>query len=313
MTTPAPGTTKEGAPDATLPHLSVCICTYKRPVLLRRLLDDLEKQETGGAFEYSVVVADNDAARSAEALVAEFAARTPGRITYCCEPKQNIALVRNRAIAHARGDFIVFIDDDEFPVPAWLAELWKNCERHGVAGVLGPVRPHFDSPPPAWLIKGRFCERPEFPTGTPLAWTQCRTGNVLFRRSILPAGEPPFREQFGTGGEDVDFFQRMTAAGAKFIWCNEAVAYETVPPSRWTRRFALSRALLRGKNSLKISQGRAVLLLKSLIAVPLYAIVLPFSLLAGQHRFMHLLIRCCDHVGRLLAAVGLHPMDARPM
>lgn len=304
---------KSPQPAPTLPHLSVCICTYKRPVLLRRLLEELEKQETGGAFTYSVVVADNDAKRSAEALVAEFAQRTPGRVAYCCEPQQNIALVRNRAIENASGDFIVFIDDDEFPVTAWLAELWRNCERFGVAGVLGPVRPHFDAPPPTWLIKGRFCERPEFPTGTPLAWSQCRTGNVLFRRSILPVGTPPFRAQFGTGGEDVDFFQRMSTAGAKFIWCNEAVAYETVPPSRWTRRYALQRALLRGKNSLKISEGRLVLLAKSIVAVPLYAIVLPFSLLAGHHRFMKLLIRCCDHVGRLLAAVGLHPMDARPM
>ncbi|MDP3068882.1 MAG: glycosyltransferase [Opitutaceae bacterium] len=301
------------APDRARPHLSVCICTYKRPVLLRRLLEELEKQETGRDFDYSVVVADNDAARSAEALVGEFAERRPGRVTYCCEPQQNIALVRNRAIAHAGGDFIVFIDDDEFPVPTWLADLWRVCERFGVAGVLGPVRPHFDASPPGWLIKGRFCERPEFPTGTPLTWSQCRTGNVLFRRAILPAGEPPFREQFGTGGEDVDFFQRMTARGAKFVWCNEAVAYETVPPSRWTRRYALQRALLRGKNSLKIAEGRSLLLAKSILAVPLYGIVLPFSLLAGHHRFMKLSIKCCDHVGRLLAAVGLHPMDTRPM
>ncbi|MBL9189550.1 MAG: glycosyltransferase [Opitutaceae bacterium] len=301
------------APDGLRPHLCVCICTYQRPELLRRLLEELEKQETGGAFDYSVVVADNDERRSAEALVAEFARRAPGRIAYCSEPRRNISLVRNRAIAEARGDFIVFIDDDEFPVRSWLADLWRTCERHGVSGVLGPVRPHFDATPPGWLIKGRFCERPEFPTGTALVWSQCRTGNVLFRRAILPAGEPPFREQFGTGGEDVDFFQRMAARGEKFVWCNEAVAYETVPPSRWTRRYALQRALLRGKNSLKISEGRAVLLAKSIIAVPLYGIVLPFSLLAGHHRFMKLSIKCCDHVGRLLAAVGLHPMDARPM
>lgn len=313
MTTPAPGTTKDGRPDAIRPHLSVCVCTYKRPELLRRLLTELEKQQTGGAFDFSVVVADNDAVRSAEPLVAEFAARAPGRVTYCSEPRRNIALVRNCAVAHARGDFIVFIDDDEFPVPAWLAELWSNCERHGVAGVLGPVRPHFDSPPPDWLIKGRFCERPEYPTGTPLTWTQCRTGNVLFRRSILPADTPPFREEFATAGEDVDFFQRMTASGAKFIWCNEAPAYETVPPSRWTRRYALQRALLRGNNSLKIVEGRTVRLATSMIAVPLYGLVLPFSLLAGHHRFMKLLISCCDHLGRLFAAVGLNPVSQRPM
>src|SRR5664280_1724691 len=50
-------------------HISVCICTYKRPWLLKRLLGEIGKQETGGLFSYSIVVADNDALRSAEATV----------------------------------------------------------------------------------------------------------------------------------------------------------------------------------------------------------------------------------------------------
>ena len=29
---------------------------------------------------------------------------------YCVEPRQNIALTRNKAIEHAKGDFIAFID-----------------------------------------------------------------------------------------------------------------------------------------------------------------------------------------------------------
>ena len=40
-----------------MPHISVCICTYKRPIPLKRLLDSLKQQETGGLFTYSVVVA----------------------------------------------------------------------------------------------------------------------------------------------------------------------------------------------------------------------------------------------------------------
>ena len=34
--------------------------------------------------------------------------------------KQNIALARNKAIENAKGDFIAFIDDDEFPLDQWL-------------------------------------------------------------------------------------------------------------------------------------------------------------------------------------------------
>jgi hypothetical protein len=41
-------------------HVCVCICTFRRPLLLKRLLEALEKQQTENAFTFSVVVADND-------------------------------------------------------------------------------------------------------------------------------------------------------------------------------------------------------------------------------------------------------------
>src|SRR5213080_4720223 len=104
-------------------HVSVCICTYKRPHLLERLLDELGNQETGELVTYSIVIADNDASRSAEAVVREFEAGSPISVIYCVEPVQNIALARNKAIENAKGDFVAFIDDDEFPTRTWLLTL----------------------------------------------------------------------------------------------------------------------------------------------------------------------------------------------
>ena len=299
-----------GEQDSSKPHVCVCICTYKRRELLARLLEKLQTQETDGRFTFSAVVADNDVDRSAESLVAEFSASSTLEIVYCSEPRKNIALVRNKAIAHARGGFIAFIDDDEFPTPLWLAQLLRTCESTGAAGVLGPVRPHFDHTPPAWLVKGRFCERPEYPTGTELPWTKCRTGNVLFRRSILDERQEPFREEFGTGGEDQDFFRRMSEAGCRFVWCNEGDVFETVPPDRWAKSYHFKRALLRGRNGLK-HPSRRKLIAQSLVAVPLYSVAAPVSLLFGQHIFMKFGIRFCDHMGRLLTVVGLNPVDQR--
>ena len=128
-------------------HIGVCVCTYKRPELLRRLLTELAGQETGGLFTYSVVVVDNDRLRSAEAVVQDFAASSTLSVTYDVEPLQNICLARNRAIANAAGDFIVFIDDDEFPEKQWLLMLYQAAERDDVDGVLGPVKSHFDEKP----------------------------------------------------------------------------------------------------------------------------------------------------------------------
>jgi hypothetical protein len=46
--------------------------------------------------------------------------------------------------------------------------------------------------------------------------------------------------------------------------------------------------------------------LKSAVAVVLYLPALPFAFLMGQHRFMSLSVRLCDHLGKLLAVVGIH-------
>jgi hypothetical protein len=288
-------------------HIDVCVCTYKRPELLNRLLRELAGQETDGRFTYSVVVVDNDRLRSAEAVVLDFAATSTVSVTYDVEPMQNICLARNRGIAHAAGEFIAFIDDDEFPEKQWLLKLYQAADRDDVAGVLGPVKSHFDEKPPDWVIGCKFFDRPGHPTGFVIHWAEGRTGNVLLKRSILPPGELPFDPKFHRGG-DTDFFRRMDQKGHVFIWCDEAVVFEVVPPARWTRAFMLKRALLRGSITLKSPGFEVRSVGKSVVATVLYTAALPFTLLLGHHMFMNLLVRLCDHLGKILAFVGINPV-----
>lgn len=295
----------------TPPHITVCICTFRRPTYLKRLLEKLQEQSTGGLFSFSAVVCDNDASQSAASIVSAARESATIDITYCCEARQNIALARNKALEQAHGNFVAFIDDDEFPVNNWLQSLLSACDTYAADGVLGPVRPHFEAPPPGWILKGRFCQRPEHPTGMQMQWNQCRTGNLLFRRQILKGLAQPFGAEFGTGGEDKDFFMRLTEQGCVFVWCNEAIAYETVLPSRYSRRSMIKRALLRGRISLKFPVGRLRLLGRSVVAVPLYCMALPVLLLLGQHWFMRYCVKLCDHLGRLLAALGINPVSER--
>jgi glycosyltransferase involved in cell wall biosynthesis len=286
----------------------VCICTYKRLPFLKRLLAELAAQDTDGQFTYSVVVADNDAHQSAATMVTESAAAAPHmQPTYCVEPRQNIALTRNKAIEHAKGDFIAFIDDDEWPTRRWLVTLYNACRDYEADGALGPVKPHFDEPPPRWVITGKFYDRPSYPTGLVIDWRKGRTGNVLLRAHVFDGAEPPFRPEFLTG-EDQDFFRRMIEKGFRFVWCHEAMAYETVPPIRWNRTFMLKRALLRGGVSVRHATSGPAAIATSLIAAPLYAMALPVTLMLGQGRFMTCLIKLCDHMGRLLAVLGITPI-----
>ena len=289
--------------------VTVCICTYKRSELLRRLLRALARQQTAERFSYSIVVADNDDQGSAQEVVAQFAATASVAVTYCVEPEQNIALTRNRALAHAGGDYIAFIDDDEFPDEHWLATMLNVCETFDADGVLGPVRPFFDEPPPAWLVRSKLCERPEHPTGTRLEWRQTRSGNVLFRRLILEGIGTPFRREFGNGGEDQDFFRRMMQRDHRFVWCNEAAVYEVVPPERRRRRYFLKRALRRGQNERRWLNTTSIV--TSLLAVPAYTALIPITCVLGQHALMDCCVRLLDHVGRLLGAVGIEPAPGK--
>jgi glycosyltransferase involved in cell wall biosynthesis len=292
---------------ARLPHISVCVCTYKRPDFLRRLLDGLAGQEADGLFTYAIIVADNDYLRSAEPVVASFTGLSPIPVSYCVEPRQNIALTRNRAIENASGDFVAFIDDDEFPTKRWLLTLFNTCNAYAVDGVLGPVKPYFDEQPPRWVLDGKFYDRPTYPTGLVIDGRKGRTGNVLLKKQIFAGIDRPFRPEFLTG-EDQDFFRRMIEKGHVFIWCSEALAYEVVPPVRWRRDFMLRRALLRGANTLLHPAFGVLDVVKSLLAVPAYTLLLPVALILGQGTFMIYSVKLFDHLGRLLALFGIRPI-----
>jgi len=61
-----------------------------------------------------------------------------------------------------------------------------------------------------------------------------KDGNALIKKSVFEKSSDWFREVFGSGGEDRDFFKRKIAGGFNFIWCNEAIVYECIPAKRWS-------------------------------------------------------------------------------
>ncbi len=298
--------------EREVPHISVCIPTFRRPELLGMCLDALQNQDTSG-FTFSVVIVDNDRERSAERVVQDRSGRTSLEIRYEVEPEQNISLSRNRAVAAAEGDLIAFIDDDEIPDSSWLRELSDSCTRYAADGVLGPVLPQYEGIPPRWLERSGLCIRESFPTGTILKNAKhMRTGNVLLRRSMMNGSGPPFDPGLGrSGGEDVDFFIRMLRENRTFVWCDEARVHELVPLERQKKSYYLRRACMRGVNTAGREPLMSLGTLRSLAAVTVYTAGLPFFFLAGQHLFMKNLVRNCDHVSKLLAHAGIRLVRER--
>jgi succinoglycan biosynthesis protein ExoM len=292
-------------------HITVCICTYKRPELLRRLLTKIEQQETDDLFDISVVVVDNDKQQSAHKTVSQCAAQSRISIGYFVEPEQNIAKARNKTIDNAKGDYVGFIDDDEFPENLWLLNLYKAMQRYEADGILGPVIPYFEISPPSWVLKGKIFERPAPATGRVLDWQNTRTGNALLRKDLFIKGGIWFDPSYGSGGEDRDFFKRMIAKGGVFIWSNEAPVFELVPPHRWDKNILIKRALLRGKMALNSTKSKPLSVMYSIAAIGIYVCCLPITLVLGHHILMDYLIKTCDHIGKVAAFLGLNLVDEK--
>ncbi len=318
--------------SAALDHISVCICTYKRPQMLSNLLRKLQDQVTEGLFIYSAVIVDNDSNQSARQIVTAWQDKSLIAIDYHCVAEQNIALARNKAVENAKGNFIAFIDDDEFPVNTWLVNLFKTLLFYNADGTLGPVKPHYMDNTPTWLIKSRLCERSELKTGTSLHWGQTRTGNTLLSKKLYEDKSFWFDPAYGrTGGEDTIFFKKLHENGKVFIWCNEAPVYETIPPERWSETFYTRKGLRIGcgvGENLRKQKGefdyfgaqdidhkqwrqkhkallqQIYLLAKSTVWITALTVLLPFSILSGQHYYMRCKTKLMYNFGVISGFLG---------
>jgi succinoglycan biosynthesis protein ExoM len=294
-----------------LDHVCVCICTFKRPALLAATIGGVLAQTTKGRFSVSIVVVDNDCQASAYKTVELLQRQNPDTIAYFIEPEQNIALARNRAVENVKGNFVAFIDDDEIPEEDWLIRLHVAILAHRADGILGPVKPRFEIRPRKCILKARIFERPTHRTGQLLEWRQTRTGNALIRREVLKDVPGLFSKEFGSGGEDRDFFRRAMNAGKTFVWCNEATVYEIIPAERLRLSFQLRRALLRGKVSFRHPSFGTLDILKSFAACALYAFMLPLLFITRRHLFIRFVIKEFDHIGKILAFFGIDVINEK--
>jgi GT2 family glycosyltransferase len=225
-------------------RVDICVVTYRRPEGLGRLLASLSALRVPDPRpELRVVVVDNDPERSARAVCDAAAPGLAFPLVQLEEKRRGIPQARNAGIAAAIGhaDFLAFVDDDEIPDPDWLAELLRVAHARSADAVTGPCLPRFDSPPPAWIERGRFFEYARHATGRRIDYAF--SGNVLVRVAALERGGFRFDEDMAlTGGSDVELFRRFARAGGRIVWADGAIVHECIPAGRATLRWLLRRA-----------------------------------------------------------------------
>lgn len=91
------------------PLVSIVVCTYGRPESLDDCLVSLSKQTYRN---YEIIMLSE---------------------------KGDLAVIRQRGLTLAKGDYVSFIDDDVYCTPTWLQSVVQAFQEEGVLGVTGPT------------------------------------------------------------------------------------------------------------------------------------------------------------------------------
>jgi GT2 family glycosyltransferase len=122
----------------TPPRASILIVTYGNLALTRLCLASL--QRAAGNVPFEVIVVDNASPDASPLWLEETAARRLLPLTIVRNPRNaGFAAGNNLAASRARGEILVFLNNDCVVVPGWLERLVAHLERDTSLGLLGPV------------------------------------------------------------------------------------------------------------------------------------------------------------------------------
>ena len=220
----------------------------RRPEPLARAIASVFAQTGADLADAELVIADNDVAPSARAVVEALRAGAPLPLVYVHEPRPGVSTARNAAVAAAQGRLLAFLDDDQEASPRWLHELLAARDRLDAQAVFGPVRAALA---PSVRRHRRYFER-FFTHGGPaqegLSPRSYGAGVCLIVRAALPDPLRPFAETRNlTGGEDDALFAEMMARGARMGWNPHAFVWERPDPARVTLSYAMRRTFVYGQ------------------------------------------------------------------
>lgn len=234
------------------PDLTISIATYDRNDLLGRTIQSCLDQTNALGLRYEIVVTDNHPEAKARPLVLGMAETSAIPIRYIQETARNMSVLRNASIKDARGDFLAFVDDDEFAAPSWTDELMGALRRTGADIVVGPRLAEFPFGKPAYDPSGLSFERhADLEPDQAVALVRADgkpqygfgTGNSLYRVATCFRDAEPFKIAFGDGhGEDMEFLMRQYREGRTLVWAPKAIVTEEIVPHRLTVPYRFVRA-----------------------------------------------------------------------
>jgi GT2 family glycosyltransferase len=202
-----------------IPLVTVQICTYNRRALLGRVMQALFAQDLDPALYEVVLVDDGSSDGTYEDVIRTL--QPPCALHVVRQTNAGLARGRNVGIARARGECILFMDDDVLATPGLLSAHVRFHRQRPRAicrgGVINVVS--FDALPPARYTWRNY-------SGAYFWTTNVSAPLALVRE----AGG--FDERFSEyGWEDLELGYRLRRMGVPSILARDALVYHYKPPA----------------------------------------------------------------------------------
>ncbi|MGG6239889.1 class I SAM-dependent methyltransferase [Nodosilinea sp. AN01ver1] len=256
-------------------HASIAIPTYRRPDLLINAVESIINQEY--SYDFEVLVLDNDCDAKLDEVLASRFAKLGDKIRYVPVADLGLHNGRNQAAITARGNIVVFTDDDIVAPPGWLEAICAPFSDPQVGAVGGKTIPQWDAPPPDWLKQvpddyfslldlgnvSREMQWPETPYGCNMAF---RRELVLTLGGFPPDGVGGGWIEWRRGDGETGFAKRVYDEGYKIVYSPEAWLYHRIPAKRQTVEFVRRRAI---KGAISSAYSEIKYFLPNKLALPL--------------------------------------------
>ncbi len=253
--------------------LTAIICTYNRAKYTGALLESIAANDLDKS-QYEILLVDNNCTDNTRAVCEAFAtAHTDVQFRYVVEYEQGLSAARNKGIKEAKGDIIVYIDDDALVDIGYLRTYADWFASHSdTMACGGPVEPLYETQEPEWFtpytkaLLTAWCNYGSKPREYPKGCYPSG-GNAAFRKKVFEQ-VGLFNTALGRKGnslmasEEKDIFDKMHALEMQIIYLPGPVLHHIIPQAKLEQdyfdRLTLQIGISERQRTLTISKGKYV-------------------------------------------------------
>ncbi len=240
-----------------MPKASVIVPTYgNRPDFLRETLHSVQGQEFP-VDDFEILVVDNSPDSNAYRIVEEVNQQGRPPVLYFTEKNTGLHHARHAGAREARGEILVYIDDDVLVHCDWLTALLESFQDSRVACSGGKILLQYEAEQPEWLPQFRSGGHGFLDLGEKkleLKWPECvYGGNMAVRKKVLydaggfnPDGFADPRLIWLRGDGEIGLLKKIFDLGHKIVYEPRAWLYHRIPASKLTPKFFYKRCFAGG-------------------------------------------------------------------